>query len=85
MIEVDVQGRLKDGGVYTFIREALAAAYGSLDKPVALGGVFVLTESNGRFHVLVGYISCVHAFQITRKSGVSSGENTYYNSRVSPP
>ncbi|KAL5107957.1 hypothetical protein TcWFU_007141 [Taenia crassiceps] len=52
VIEVDVIGRLKEGSVYTFLREALTAAYGKLDKPVALGGVFVLTNSKARFHVL---------------------------------
>ncbi|VDK32691.1 unnamed protein product [Taenia asiatica] len=53
VIEVDVTGRLKEGSVYVFLREALTAAYGKLDKPVVLGGVFVLTDSKARFHVLV--------------------------------
>ncbi|KAM3173662.1 hypothetical protein ACTXT7_012092 [Hymenolepis weldensis] len=53
IIEVDVSGRLKEGAAYVFLREALTAAYGKLAKSVALGGVFVLTDSNARFHVLV--------------------------------
>lgn len=50
---MDAMGKLKEGSVYVFLREALTAAYGKLDKPVALGGVFVLTDSKARFHVLV--------------------------------
>ncbi|VDD75496.1 unnamed protein product, partial [Mesocestoides corti] len=52
VIEVDASGRLKEGAPYVFLREALTSAYGKLDKPVALGGVFMLTGSKGRFHVL---------------------------------
>ncbi|VDM30381.1 unnamed protein product [Hydatigera taeniaeformis] len=52
VIEVDVADRLKEGSVHVFLREALTDAYGKLDKPVALGGVFVLTDSRARFHVL---------------------------------
>ncbi|VDL64802.1 unnamed protein product [Hymenolepis diminuta] len=44
---------MKEGAAYVFLREALTAAFGKLAKPVALGGVFVLTDSNARFHVLV--------------------------------
>eukprot|EP00108_Taenia_solium_P005830 TsM_000986600 transcript=TsM_000986600 gene=TsM_000986600 len=56
VIEVDVTGRLKEGSVYIFLREALTASYGKLDKPVVLGGVFVLTDSKARFHVLISPI-----------------------------
>ena len=52
---MDLVGRKKEGGVYIFLREALTTAYGKLDKPVALGGVFALTDSKARFHVLVSY------------------------------
>ncbi|EUB61511.1 Ester hydrolase [Echinococcus granulosus] len=55
VVEVDVAGRLKEGSVYVFLREVLTAAYGKLDKPVALGGVFVLTDSKARFHVLPNF------------------------------
>ena len=53
VIEVDVVGRKNEGAVYVTLRKALTAVYGKMDKPVALGGVFVLTDSKARFHVLV--------------------------------
>lgn len=39
-----------------FLREALTASFGKLAKPVALGGVFALTNSKARFHVLVSQL-----------------------------
>ncbi|KAM7537855.1 hypothetical protein Aperf_G00000077421 [Anoplocephala perfoliata] len=63
VIEVAVSGRLKEGAVYVFLREALTASFGKLAKPVALGGVFVLTNSKARFHVLESSISVLSGFR----------------------
>nr|VZI04180.1 unnamed protein product [Spirometra erinaceieuropaei] len=52
VIVVDASVRTKDGSIYTFLREALTAKFGSESAPVALGGVFVLENSRGRFHVM---------------------------------
>lgn len=44
---------MKEGAVYVFLREALTAKFAQACDPVALGGVFLLEGSKGRFHVLV--------------------------------
>ncbi|TGZ61497.1 hypothetical protein CRM22_007960 [Opisthorchis felineus] len=52
VIQLTVSNRTRDGKFDALLREALASKYGTLDRPVGVGGVVVQETGKCLFHVL---------------------------------